>query len=124
MPNRFWSFVVVSRGHHCLPCMMSLPDNVQRAVTVLGCGEEAELEARDLRRMFKRRMLAQLPERHPSLASAHSKFEEILAAFVEVSPVRDESCQWSLRPLLVLSQLRIYEDTLCSLIFHDHLSKF
>ena len=73
--------------------MMSLPDNIQRAVTVLGCGEEAELEARDLRRVFKRRVLAQLPERHPSLASAHSKFEEILAAFVEVSPVRDESCQ-------------------------------
>ena len=92
--------------------MMSLPDNIQRAVPVLGCGEEAELEARDLRRVFKRRMLAQLPERHPSLASAHSKFEEILAAFVEVSPVRDESCQWSLRPLLVLSQLRIYEDTM------------
>jgi hypothetical protein len=39
---------------------------------------------KDLRRQFKKRSIALLPEKHPSLANAHSRFEELNAAFVKV----------------------------------------
>ena len=39
---------------------------------------------RELRKLFKKRCLAMLPEKHPTVPNAHSKFEEVITAFVQV----------------------------------------
>ena len=39
----------------------------------------------ELKRQFKKRSIALLPEKHPSYANAHSRFEELNAAFVKVN---------------------------------------
>ena len=38
-------------------------------------------------KVFKKRSLAQLPEKHPALLNAHSRFEELNSAYVEVLPI-------------------------------------
>ena len=40
---------------------------------------------RELRKVFKKRCLAMLPEKHPTVPNAHSKFEEVITAFVQVN---------------------------------------
>ena len=56
---------------------------------LLGLNENEKLDMRELRRAFKRRSISMLPEKHPTVPNAHSKFEEIITAFVQVlSPNR------------------------------------
>ena len=43
---------------------------------------------RELRKLFKKRCLAMLPEKHPTVPNAHSKFEEVITAFVQVKSQR------------------------------------
>ena len=43
------------------------------------------LTFRELRKVFKKRCLAMLPEKHPTVPNAHSKFEEVITAFVQVN---------------------------------------
>ena len=51
---------------------------------LLGLNEKEKLDMRELRRAFKRRSISMLPEKHPTVPNAHSKFEEIIASFVKV----------------------------------------
>ena len=44
---------------------------------------------RELRKLFKKRCLAMLPEKHPTVPNAHSKFEEVITAFVQVKNPKD-----------------------------------
>jgi DnaJ-class molecular chaperone len=51
---------------------------------ILGIPEQTELNLKELRRAFKKRSIAMLPEKHPTVANAHTQFEEVNAAFVKV----------------------------------------
>ena len=50
---------------------------------VLGYDLE-QLELKELKKCFKKKSLAMLPEKHPTVANAHSRFEEVNLSFVEV----------------------------------------
>ena len=50
---------------------------------VLGYDLE-RLELKELKKCFKKKSLAMLPEKHPTVANAHSRFEEVNHSFVEV----------------------------------------
>ena len=39
---------------------------------------------KEIKRCFKKKSLAMLPEKHPTVAYAHTRFEEVNAAFVRV----------------------------------------
>ena len=52
---------------------------------LLGLNENEKLDMRELRRAFKRKSISMLPEKHPTVPNAHSKFEEIITAFVQVT---------------------------------------
>ena len=55
-----------------------------RHLEVLGLPSLAGLVPRDLRKVFRKRSLQLLPERHPGTMNAHSIFEELNTAFLEV----------------------------------------
>ena len=49
-------------------------------------GEEGkDVSLKELRKAFKRKSLAMLPEKHPSVVNAHAIFEDINYAFLKVS---------------------------------------
>ena len=39
---------------------------------------------KDIKRAFKKKSLAMLPEKHPTVPNAHTRFEEVNSAFVKV----------------------------------------
>ena len=47
--------------------------------------EGKDLNLKDVRKAFKRKSLAMLPEKHPSIVNAHAIFEDINYAFLKVS---------------------------------------
>ena len=51
----------------------------------IGLSGDEILTMKELRKMFKRKSIAMLPEKHPTVPNAHSRFEEVNVAFVEVS---------------------------------------
>ena len=51
---------------------------------ILGIPDQNDVSLKELRRAFKKRSLAMLPEKHPTVANAHTQFEEVNAAFVKV----------------------------------------
>ena len=54
---------------------------------ILGLDAEVDLRnvsLKELKKIFKRRSLAMLPEKHPNVPNAHSRFEEITQTFVQV----------------------------------------
>ena len=53
-----------------------------------GIKQNINLTFRELRKLFKKRCLAMLPEKHPTVPNAHSKFEEVITAFVQVKSHR------------------------------------
>ena len=57
----------------------------QDELAVLGILEQTDLNLRELRRAFKKKSLAMLPEKHPTVANAHTQFEEVNASFVTVN---------------------------------------
>ena len=59
-------------------------EKYQDELTILGIPEHTDINLRELRRAFKKRSLAMLPEKHPTVANAHTQFEEVNAAFVKV----------------------------------------
>ena len=65
-------------------CWLTMAEEIKKSMLLLGLNENDKLEMRELRRMFKRRSIAMLPEKHPTVPNAHSKFEEIITAFVQV----------------------------------------
>ena len=56
----------------------------QDELEILGIPELSDLNLRELRKAFRKRSLAMLPEKHPTVANAHTQFEEVNAAFVKV----------------------------------------
>ena len=40
---------------------------------------------KEIKRCFKKKSLAMLPEKHPTVLNAHTRFEEVNAAFVRVT---------------------------------------
>ena len=50
----------------------------------LGFSGDETLTMKECRKMFKRKSIAMLPEKHPTVPNAHSRFEEINIAFIEV----------------------------------------
>ena len=65
--------------------MAAIMKEFQDELEILGIPEQSELNLRELRRAFKKRSLAMLPEKHPTVANAHTQFEEVNAAFVKVT---------------------------------------
>ena len=59
-------------------------EEVKKSLLLLGLTEDDKLDLRELRRIFKRKSLALLPEKHPTVPNAHSRFEELISAFVQV----------------------------------------
>ena len=59
-------------------------DDVTKCMGTLGFSGDETLTMKDCRKMFKRKSIAMLPEKHPTVPNAHSRFEEINIAFVEV----------------------------------------
>ena len=59
-------------------------EEIKKSMLLLGFTEDDKLDMRELRRIFKRKSLAMLPERHPTVPNAHSRFEELISAFVQV----------------------------------------
>ena len=62
---------------------MSLND-FKKELELLGVGDDKDICLKDLKKAFKRKSLAMLPEKHPTVPNAHSQFEEINEAFVQV----------------------------------------
>ena len=60
-------------------------DSYKEELEILGIPDsDSDINLRELRKAFKKRSLAMLPEKHPTVANAHTKFEEVNAAFVKV----------------------------------------
>ena len=59
-------------------------DDVRKYMETLGFTGDETLNMKECRKMFKRKSIAMLPEKHPTVPNAHSRFEEINLAFVEV----------------------------------------
>ena len=53
-------------------------------MVMLGFNEDDTLDVKDLRKAFKKKSITMLPEKHPTVPNAHSRFEEIITAFVQV----------------------------------------
>ena len=64
---------------------ITMSEEIQRSMLLLGLNENEKLDMRELRRAFKRKSISMLPEKHPTVPNAHSKFEEIITAFVQVT---------------------------------------
>ena len=62
---------------------MSLADYINE-LDLLGISNEKEIRLIELKKNFKKKSLAMLPEKHPTIANAHSQFEEVNDAFVKV----------------------------------------
>ena len=62
---------------------MSLADYINE-LDLLGISNEKEIRLIELKKNFKKKSLAMLPEKHPTIANAHSQFEEVNEAFVKV----------------------------------------
>ena len=56
----------------------------RKELDLLGVTDEKEINLKELKKAFKKKSLAMLPEKHPTIANAHSQFEEIIEAFVQV----------------------------------------
>ena len=59
-------------------------NDIVTELEILGIEEGTEVNLRELRRAFKKKSLAMLPEKHPTIVNAHAQFEEINTAFVNV----------------------------------------
>jgi lipopolysaccharide biosynthesis protein len=60
--------------------MMEIADELEK----LGIEEGRDVNMKELRKAFKRKSLAMLPEKHPTVVNAHAMFEDINSAFVKV----------------------------------------
>ena len=58
--------------------------DVRVALDLLGVNSENDLTVKELKKAFKRKSLSMLPEKHPTIANAHSQFEEVNEAFLKV----------------------------------------
>ena len=66
-------------------------EEIKKSMLLLGFTEDDKLDMRELRRIFKRKSLAMLPERHPTVPNAHSRFEELISAFVQVIVIQSSN---------------------------------
>ena len=56
---------------------------VQAELSVLGIHDE-NVNLKDVKKYFKKKSVQMLPEKHPTVPNAHTKFEEVNAAFIKV----------------------------------------
>ena len=56
----------------------------KKEVELLGINDEKDFNLKELKKAFKKKSLTMLPEKHPTVANAHSQFEEVNEAFVKV----------------------------------------
>ena len=59
-------------------------DSLKEHLDVIGFNQEEKLNLKELKKFFKRKSIAMLPEKHPTVPNAHSRFEALNFAFVEV----------------------------------------
>ena len=56
---------------------------LQAYLSVIGIHDE-NVNLKDVKKYFKKKSIQVLPEKHPTVPNAHTKFEEVNAAFVKV----------------------------------------
>jgi DnaJ-class molecular chaperone len=56
----------------------------KKELDLLTIANDKEINLKELKKAFKKKSLAMLPEKHPTIANAHSQFEEINEAFTKV----------------------------------------
>ena len=56
---------------------------LQACLRVIGIHDE-NVNLKDVKKYFKKKSIQVLPEKHPTVPNAHTKFEEVNAAFVKV----------------------------------------
>ena len=56
----------------------------QNDLEVIGIEDVENFSLKDVKKAFKRKSVTMLPEKHPTVANAHTKFEEVNASFVKV----------------------------------------
>ena len=56
----------------------------QDELQLIGLPEKEDFNLKEIRKAFKKKSIMMLPEKHPTVPNAHTKFEEINAAFVKV----------------------------------------
>ena len=56
---------------------------MQAELSVLGIHDE-NVNLKDVKKYFKKKSVQMLPEKHPTVPNAHTKFEEVNAAFIKV----------------------------------------
>ena len=78
---------------------MSLADYINE-LDLLGISNEKEIRLIELKKNFKKKSLAMLPEKHPTIANAHSQFEEVNEAFVKVFTYLNIVCSILYKPFL------------------------
>jgi DnaJ-class molecular chaperone len=77
---------------------MSLADYINE-LDLLGISNEKEIRLIELKKNFKKKSLAMLPEKHPTIANAHSQFEEVNEAFVKVFTYLNIVCSILYKPI-------------------------
>ena len=58
-------------------------DEINQSLSIIGYNEGDKLEMRELRKVFKKKSLSMLPEKHPTVPNAYQRFEEINSSFVK-----------------------------------------
>ena len=56
---------------------------MQAYLSVIGIQDE-NVNLKDVKKYFKKKSIQMLPEKHPTVPNAHTKFEEVNTAFVKV----------------------------------------
>ena len=56
---------------------------MQAELSVLGIHDE-NVNLKDVKKYFKKKSVQMLPEKHPTVPNAHTKFEEVNAAFIKL----------------------------------------
>ena len=63
--------------------LFSRMDEINQSLSIIGYNEGDKLEMRELRKVFKKKSLSMLPEKHPTVPNAYQRFEEINSSFVK-----------------------------------------
>ena len=64
--------------------LLSKMGDLKKNMETIGIIGDDALTLKECRKMFRKKSIAMLPEKHPTVSNAHSRFEEINIAFAEV----------------------------------------
>ena len=63
---------------------MSKMGDVRNNMETLGIIGDEALTMKECKKMFLKKSISMLPEKHPTVSNAHSRLEELNIAFIEV----------------------------------------